>query len=196
MSAFLSLRDHILAIGQVKVVNVHCQAFTPPHSRIWQGLDYQRQWPWKVLVRGCDDGFQVVLGEGGCYSPTLRRLNKVLLKLDKLGEIVIIERIRLPQAATRGKLVEPDLPGRCAFLKEEHHGFHARALEGTARGNRERYAGCSFRAIACEDSQALSVLDRNVFLITTPARPPALRILIKCWRKRNADSPVRIGKFC
>jgi hypothetical protein len=45
-------------------------------------------------------------------------------------------------------------------------------------------------------TEALSVLERKVFLMTMPARPPALRILMKCWRKRNAVSPVRMGKFC
>jgi len=33
------------------------------------------------------------------------------------------------------------------------------------------------------------------FLITIPARPPALSFLIKCCRKRKAVSPVFIGKF-
>jgi hypothetical protein len=30
------------------------------------------------------------------------------------------------------------------------------------------------------DSSRLSVLERNVLLITTPPRPPAFRVLIKC----------------
>ena len=45
-------------------------------------------------------------------------------------------------------------------------------------------------------TDALSVLERNVFLMTMPPRPPALSILMKCWRNRKAVSPVRIGKFC
>ena len=40
------------------------------------------------------------------------------------------------------------------------------------------------------------MLDRNVFLMTTAPLPPALSILMKCWRNRNAVSPVRMGKFC
>ena len=43
---------------------------------------------------------------------------------------------------------------------------------------------------------ALSEFDRNVFLMTIAARPPGLSIRMKCWRKRNAVSPVRISKFC
>jgi hypothetical protein len=35
---------------------------------------------------------------------------------------------------------------------------------------------------------ALSVFDRKVFLMTTAPRPPAFRILMKCWRKRKAVS--------
>ena len=43
---------------------------------------------------------------------------------------------------------------------------------------------------------ALSEFDRNVFLMTIAARPPGLSIRIKCWRKRNAVSPVWISKLC
>jgi hypothetical protein len=45
-------------------------------------------------------------------------------------------------------------------------------------------------------TEALSVLERKVFLMTMAARPPAFRILMKCWRKMKAVSPVRMGKFC
>ena len=43
---------------------------------------------------------------------------------------------------------------------------------------------------------ALSALERNVFLMTMPARPPAFSVLMKCCRNRKAVSPVLIGKFC
>ena len=56
--------------------------------------------------------------------------------------------------------------------------------------------GGSFPAAVFEVPPTLLVFDRNVFLITIPARPPAFRILMKCCRNRNAVSPVRIGKFC
>ena len=45
-------------------------------------------------------------------------------------------------------------------------------------------------------TEALSVLDRKVFLITMAPRPPAFSDLMKCCRKRKAVSPVLIGKFC
>ncbi len=45
-------------------------------------------------------------------------------------------------------------------------------------------------------TEALSVLLKNVFLITTPALPPAFSILIKCCKNKEAVSPVLIGKFC
>ena len=46
------------------------------------------------------------------------------------------------------------------------------------------------------ETDALSVLDKNVFLITIPAFPPAFKLLIKCCKNKNAVSPVLIGKFC
>jgi hypothetical protein len=44
--------------------------------------------------------------------------------------------------------------------------------------------------------EALSVLLKKVFLITMPALPPALSILIKCCKNKLAVSPVFMGKFC
>src|SRR5690606_39391405 len=41
---------------------------------------------------------------------------------------------------------------------------------------------------------ALSVLLKNVFLITIPARPPAFRLLIKCCKNKKAVSLVLISK--
>ena len=48
-----------------------------------------------------------------------------------------------------------------------------------------------FSSSSCRSARAaLSELDRNVFLMTTAARPPAFRYLIKCCRNRKAVSPV------
>ena len=68
-------------------------------------------------------------------ASTLQRLGRVgkgLLQLHELGQVVIIQRVGLAQVAARVELVEPDFAGRRAFLEEEHHGLHARALEGAA----------------------------------------------------------------
>ena len=42
--------------------------------------------------------------------------------------------------------------------------------------------------------EALSVFDRNVSLITTPARP-SFNLLMKCCKNKYAVSLVLIGKF-
>ena len=42
----------------------------------------------------------------------------------------------------------------------------------------------------------VSVGEEGVLDDLHPPRPPARSILMKCWRKRNAVSPVRMGKFC
>ena len=54
------------------------------------------------------------------------------MQLHELGKIVVVERIGLAKIAAGVELVEPDLPRRCAFLEEQHHGLHARALERAA----------------------------------------------------------------
>jgi hypothetical protein len=43
--------------------------------------------------------------------------------------------------------------------------------------------------------EALSVLLKKVFLITMPALPPALSILIKCCKNKLAVSPVFLAEF-
>ena len=57
-----------------------------------------------------------------------------------------------------------------------------------------------FYAVKCNSNpvilEALSELERKVFLITIPADPPARRIFMKCCKKRYAVSPVLNGKFC
>ena len=68
----------------------------------------------------------------GVHAPGLGRVGKGLLKLDKLGEVGVVERVDLAQVAARVELVEPDLARGRAFLEEEHHGLHARALERAA----------------------------------------------------------------
>ena len=47
-----------------------------------------------------------------------------------------------------------------------------------------------------EKGQICYELLRKVFLMTTPALPPAFKIFMKCCRNKLAVSPVLIGKFC
>jgi hypothetical protein len=68
----------------------------------------------------------------GVRAPTLGRLGKGLLQLDELGEVVIVERVGLAHVAAGIELVVPNLARGRALLEEEHHGLHARALEGAA----------------------------------------------------------------
>ena len=62
----------------------------------------------------------------------LGRVGEGLLQLHELGEVVVVERVGLAEVAAGVELVEPDLARRRAFLEEEHHGLHARALERAA----------------------------------------------------------------
>ena len=68
-------------------------------------------------------------------TPAFRRVGFGLLQRDELGEVGevgVVERVRLPHVAAGVELVEPHFARLGAFLKEEHHGLHARALERAA----------------------------------------------------------------
>ena len=54
-------------------------------------------------------------------------------QLDEFGEVGVVERVGLAHVATGVELVVPDFASLRPFLKEEHHGLHARALERAAR---------------------------------------------------------------
>ena len=56
----------------------------------------------------------------------------VPLEVDELGEVVVVERVRLAHVPARLELVVPDLPGRSTLLEEEHDRLHARAEERAA----------------------------------------------------------------
>ena len=98
---------------------------------------------------------------------------KLRLQRDEILQVVVVERIGLAEIAAGIELVEPDLPRRRALLEEQHHGLHARALERAAGQSstvcRLQLSSSSLRSA----TEALSVFDRNVFLMTMPARPPA-----------------------
>ena len=68
----------------------------------------------------------------GVHAPALGRVGEGLLQLHELGEVVVVERVGLAEVAAGVELVEPDLARGRAFLEEEHHGLHARALERAA----------------------------------------------------------------
>lgn len=60
----------------------------------------------------------------------LEKLNRDFLSL--LSESNAQQRVRLAKIPAGIELVEPDLARGGALLKEQHHGFHARAQEGAA----------------------------------------------------------------
>jgi hypothetical protein len=66
------------------------------------------------------------------HAPALGRVGKGLLQFDELGQVVVVERVGLAQVAAGVELVVPDLARGRALLEEQHHGLHARALEGAA----------------------------------------------------------------
>ena len=66
------------------------------------------------------------------HAPALRRIRKRLLPVNKVSKVGIVERVGFPHVPAGIELVEPNLPGRRAFFEKQNHGFHARALEGTA----------------------------------------------------------------
>ena len=89
-----------------------------------------------------------------------------------------IEETSQPTAAAT-KVAAPIARRRiCAFLDRHQHVCRLQVLRSSFR-----------RFIA-------SPFERNVFLMTSPARPPAFRDLMKCCKNKYAVSPERIGKFC
>ena len=60
-------------------------------------------------------------------------INKGLLEGDELGEVLVVQRIRLPEIAPRVELIEPGLLRRDALLEEEHHRLHTGPQERAAR---------------------------------------------------------------
>ena len=66
------------------------------------------------------------------HTPAFGRVGFGLLQLDELGEVGVVERVGLPHVPAGVELVEPHLARLRAFLKEEHHGLHARADERAA----------------------------------------------------------------
>src|SRR5665648_201005 len=133
---------------------------------------------------------------GRVHAPALGRVGLGLLQLDELSEILIVQRVRLAEVPPRIELVVPDPPRRRALLEEEHHGLHAGALEGAAGAIEHGVQVAAFQHELPQAHRGIVAVERKVFLMTTPPRPPALSILMKCWRKRKAVSPVRMGKFC
>ena len=79
----------------------------------------------QIVPFGCAQGM-------GINRPALGRIGKGFLQLNKFSQVGVVERVGLAHIAAGVELVVPDLSGWCAFLKEQHHGFHARALEGAA----------------------------------------------------------------
>src|SRR5688572_14714554 len=66
-------------------------------------------------------------------APTLQRISKLPLQFHKLRQILIIQRIRLPQTPARLQLVIPNFPRLLALLKKQDHRLDACTLEGPLR---------------------------------------------------------------
>ena len=120
------------------------------------------------------------------HSPTRSSPNrlKFSLKFYKLGQVVFVERISLAQVTLQIELIKPDLRVGAPFQKEQY-GFNSSAGK-VPRANPTPYADYSFLGRVCANLQRhCRYIRQKVFLITTPALPPALRILMKCWRNRK-----------
>jgi hypothetical protein len=82
----------------------------------------------------------LLVNRSSFYAPALRRIREGFLQFDELLQIVIVERVRLPEAPTGVELVVPNLPCRCALIEEKHHRLDAQldaraaTKEQTVRG--------------------------------------------------------------
>lgn len=79
----------------------------------------------QIVPFGCAQG-------EGINRPALGRVGEGLLQFHEFDQVGIVERVGLAHVAAGVELVVPDLSGWRALLKEQHDGFHARALEGAA----------------------------------------------------------------
>ncbi|WVM92144.1 hypothetical protein ULG90_20930 [Halopseudomonas pachastrellae] len=118
------------------------------------------------------------------------------MQLHKLLQVVVVKRIGFAQTAAGVELVVPHFLSGLSFCKEEHHGFDAGAQEGFGGAVEHGVQVVVLQQLFAQGDGGVVVLLKKVFLITTAARPPGLRIFIKCCRNRKAVSPVLMGKFC
>lgn len=66
------------------------------------------------------------------HAPAFGRVGFGFLQRDELGEVGVVERVGFPHVAAGVELVKPHLASLRAFLKEQHHSFHASALKRAA----------------------------------------------------------------
>ena len=66
------------------------------------------------------------------HAPALRGIGKRLLFVNKVNQVIIVQRVGLAEVAAGVELVVPGLARLRALLEEEHHGLDARALERAA----------------------------------------------------------------
>jgi len=102
---------------------------------------------------------------------------KSLLQFDKFGKVGIVKRVGLAKVAAWVKLVNTRfLRVGAPFSKNSHQVFTPAPWNVPPGQSRTvwslQFSNNSLRKL----TEALSVLDRNVFLMTTPPRPPALSI--------------------
>ena len=75
----------------------------------------------------------LLVNRSSFYAPALGRVGERLLQLDKLLQVVVVERVRLAEAPAGVELVVLNLPCRCALIEEKHHRLNARTLEHATR---------------------------------------------------------------
>ena len=86
----------------------------------------------------------------GVHRPALGRVGEGRLQLHELGQVIVVERVGLAEVATGVELIEPDFAGGCAFLEEQHHGLHARALEDAAREIKDGVEVAAFEQVLAQ----------------------------------------------
>ncbi len=116
------------------------------------------------------------------------------LEGDELLQVVVVERVGFPRL--RGIELEEQVFASARLSRRRARRSSRRRLERALRAVEDGVEGAGFEEeLAQADGGVVGVGEKGV-LDHVPARPPARSLLMKCWRKRNAVSPVRIVKFC
>ena len=89
---------------------------------------------------------------------------KLRCSCDELRQIVIVQRIGFAHIAARIELIKPDLARRRAFLKKQHDGFDACALERAAGAIQHGVQVAAFQQqLAQADRSVVRIRQKRVF---------------------------------
>lgn len=61
----------------------------------------------------------------GVHAPAFERVGESLLQLHELGEVSVVERVRLAEAASGVELVVPNLARFATLVEAQHQGLYA-----------------------------------------------------------------------